>query len=218
MYEIDLLKKQGTPRKSTPILTLLTTGAIALPAFIGMLVFAEYLSNETKIRFNTSFLAKIHEKTQTVPYDVRLANKLESDLGMNMDTIVEVLSAVNRNLQWSQILNEITSLLPENLAISDIDVRRNVEKQRIKDPKDEKKQKDVETVIRTLKMTVYNLKSDMDNTDAQNYLSSLNSSPVLSEAMESAKISTIKIEDFEGQPLPCYMIECVFKSGYKGSK
>jgi len=216
MYEIDMLKRHGVPRKSTPVLTVLITMAIAVPLFFCVLLGIEYMSNQIQIKFSASMLAKIQEKVKSVPYNERLDNRLGQELGVKMDTIDEIITGVDRNVQWSSILTEIVAHLPENLAIADFDVRRTMEKIRVTDPKKENGKKDVEVITRTLKMTIFNLKSDKDNNDAQEYINKLNSSEILKKNMESAKIAMIKVEDFDGKPMPCYMIECVFTSGYKG--
>ncbi len=216
MYEIDMLKKHGIPHKSTPLLTILATMAIAIPVFFCLLLAIEYMSNQIQISFSSSMLTKIQDKVKFVPYDQRLNTRMEQEFGLGLSSVDEIINGVERNIQWTPVFAEIVSFLPENLAIADFDLRRSTEKMRIEDPKKEKARKEVEIITRTLKMTVFNLKSGKNNDDAQEYINRLNNSEVLKKDMEIAKIAMIKVEDFEGQPMPCYMIECVFKSGYKG--
>jgi hypothetical protein len=215
MYNIDLLKNQGIPKKSTPFLTMMTTAAISIPLLLFLFIGIEYMANQIQIKFSSNMLDRIQEKFETMPYDQRLDNRLKQEFGFGLGAVEEIRQGVNRNIQWTTTLNEITSHLPENLAIADFDVRRNVEKSRVEDPQAKGRKKEVETVVRTLKMTIFNLKPDRSNDDAQNYIRELNNSSLLKENMESAKISVIRVEDFEGQMLPCYIIECVFKTGYE---
>ncbi len=216
MYEIDMLKKHGVPRKSTPVLTIMTTMAVAVPLFFCALLGVEYMSNQIQIKFNSAILGKIQEKVKFVPYEQRLGNRLKQEMGLEMSSIDETIRVVGRNVQWSPIMTEIIYHLPENLAIADFDIRRSTEKMRVDDPQKKVGKMEVEIIIRTLKMTVFNLKSDKHNDDAQEYIVRLNNSEILKKDMDSAKIAVIKVEDFDGKPMPCYMIECVFKSGYKG--
>jgi hypothetical protein len=215
MYNLDMLKSNGIPRRSTPLLTIAATVAISGPLMLCVLMGIEYMSNQVQIRFNSQMLTKIQQKVETTPYDERLNNRLHQQLGVGLETIDDIITGVERNIQWPSVLAEITSSLPENLAIADIDVRRDVDKVRIPDPAKEGRKKEVEVVLRTLKMTVFNLKPDKNNEDAQNYIRSLNTSAVLKKDLQSAKIAMIKVEDFGEQMLPCYLIECVFRSGYK---
>ena len=215
MYNLDMLKGNGVPKKSTPILTILITAAISVPLVFCALVGIEYMSNQVQIKFSSNMLEKIKEKVETVPYDERLDNRLNQELGVGLEAIEDIKKGIKRNLQWSFLLEEITSSMPENLAIADMDVSRTVDKLRVPDPKKEGRKREVEIVWRTLKMTVFNLKAGRNNDDAQDYIEKLNTSPLLRENMESAKIAMIRVEEFGEQMLPCYFIECVFRNGYK---
>ncbi|MFI4912579.1 MAG: hypothetical protein ACIAQZ_13010 [Sedimentisphaeraceae bacterium JB056] len=216
MYNLDLLKTNGIPKKGSPFLTFVTTTAVFIPILFCFMIGAEYMSNQVQIRFNFEMLDKIKQKLETVPYDQRLDNRLKQELGVGLSTISEIKQSVDRTIQWTSILTEITDSLPENLAIAEVDVKRAIDRLRVPDPKSEVNRKmEVEVITRTLKMTVFNLKPDRTNNDAQSYIKTLNDSELLKEKMESAKIAMIKVEEFGDQMLPCYFIECVFKSGYK---
>ncbi len=215
MYNLDMLKGNGVPKKSTPILTVLITAAISVPLVFCVFSGIEYMSNQVQISFSSNMLEKIKEKVETVPYDERLDNRLNRELGVGLDAIEDIKKGIKRNLQWSFLLEEITSSMPENLAIAEMDVSRSVDKLRVPDPKKEGRKREVEIVWRTVKMTVFNLKAGRNNDDAQDYIERLNSSPLLRENMESAKIAMIRVEEFGEQMLPCYFVECVFRNGYK---
>ena len=215
MYEIDMLKKQGIPRKSTPLLAIFVTGALAIPLIIASLFIFQYFGNKVQIRFNASMLTKIQQKVSSLPFDKRLDNRLNQELGFGIAYPNELINGIDKALQWTPILDCITSTLPENLAISEFDVKKQVESHRIPDPAKPGQKKQVETITRTLKLRVYNLREDDGNQSAEMYIQSLNNSELLKDKMLSAKIASIKMEEFGEYILPCYTVECVFLTGKK---
>ena len=215
MYKIDLLKNQGISKKISPLLTIIITAAISVPMIFCVLVAIEYMSNQIQIKFNSDILSKMHENFESTPYDKRLDNRLQQEFGFGLSAINEILIATDRNLQWTSTLNEIVSLLPEKLAIADFDVRKDIDKKRIEDPDNKGRRIEVETIERTLRMTVFSLSQENNNDEAQNYIKALNQSEILKDSLESAKISVIRVEEFGNLMLPCYLIECKFKTGYK---
>ncbi|ARN55719.1 hypothetical protein [Sedimentisphaera salicampi] len=215
MYEVDMLKKQGIPRKSTPLLTVIMTAAVSLPLILSGLFLFEYYGKNIEIDFNSKVLTRIEKKVSTLPFDERLNNRLKKKLGVGIEYPEELLLGIDKSLQWTPILESITGTLPENLAISEFDVSKETDRLRIEDPEKEGRKKDVEIVSRKLSLLVYNLRDDDGNESAEHYINQLNESKALKTKMKNAKIASIRLEEFGEYVLPCYVVECVFVSGKK---
>lgn len=212
MFTIDLLKGQGTPRKSSPGSIATAAAAAFVPVVIAIAMFGFYLLNRIFISVQTSAIAGYETKISKMSDAIKQQQALEEQIRTYNDCLSEVASSLDRHAQWTPTLVTLVKNLPDSVVLKALDLKQRSTRIKVPQKGDPSKMIDASIPVRTLQMMVAGLPESNCDEAIKNFSEQLRSSSVLGPKLENIRISqgVGKLEDRE---VISYQIDCIFKPG-----
>ena len=212
MFTKDLLKGQGTPRKSSPGSVATAATAAFVPVVIAIAMFGFYLLNRIFITVQTSAIASYETKISKMSDAIKQQEALEEEIKTYNDCLSEVASSLERHTQWSPALVTVVQNLPDSVVLKSLDVKQRSTRIKVPQKGDPTKMVDASVPVRSLQMDVVGLPESNCDEAIKNFSDQLRSSDVLGPKLENIRISqgVGKLEDKE---VISYQIDCIFKPG-----
>ena len=212
MFTIDLLKGQGTPRKSSPGSVATAATAAFVPVVIAIAMFSFYLLNRIFISVQTSAIASYETKISKMSDAIRQQQDLEEEIKTYNDCLSEVASNLDRHTQWSPSIVTLVKNMPDSVVLKSLSVKQSSTRIKVPQKDDPTKMIDASVPVRSLQMTVVGLPESNCDEAIKNFSEQLRSSSELGPRLKNVRISqgVGKLEDKE---VISYQIDCIFKPG-----
>jgi len=124
MITIDLLKGDGLPVKSRPLITLLATLLALMPLLVAGAVVCDYMRDGVILKNDQAALAKYDDKLQSLRQTSEFLNDLEVQHEVIDGSLNEVAKCITVHSEWSPILMTIAESVPESLALTRLALSR----------------------------------------------------------------------------------------------
>ena len=179
MHNIDLLKGQGIPAKTTTGGIIVMTIMVIVPILVAAGMLDWYLQTRIDIGMMQQKIVTARETITTYEPDVKLKRSLEQKINLMNNKLSEVSRALDTFNQWSPILVTLAENMPDpmimrNLIAQSQNIRRTTRKKN-----DPKKPVNIPIPERSLVMNISGTKSGSYDKTVQQYQERLNTSPVL---------------------------------------
>jgi Tfp pilus assembly protein PilN len=121
MRAVNLLPREE-PRRAGPALTLQEQLLLAAPLLAAAIVLAGFLMASAKVHKEASTVQGLHEQLASLPAPKRpvVDQSLVTQHGQRVSALAEALSG---RVAWDRILREISSVLPEDVWLTSLDVQ-----------------------------------------------------------------------------------------------
>jgi len=179
MHNIDLLKGQGIPAKTTTGGIIVMTIMVIVPILVAAGMLDWYLQTRIDIGMMQQKIVTARETITTYEPDVKLKRSLEQKINLMNNKLSEVSRALDTFNQWSPILVTLAENMPDpmimrNLIAQSQNIRRTTRKKN-----DPKKPVNIPIPERSLVMNISGTKPGSYDKTVQQYQERLNTSPVL---------------------------------------
>lgn len=186
MFKIDFLKNQGLPAKNRSLEIGIFAGIAAVSLLVFLLLCTQYFHNTTDLSAKKKALT-LHEK---ILDEINGEGSLKSDIKKKLATYescnLEIANSIGRYVQWTPVLREFVSALPESMLLNELSVIRTIEKKKVKSIFDAKKIVNFEIISRILKSDVF--EPNAEGAAVEKYLSDLRNSKSLNEVLNETYI------------------------------
>lgn len=207
MFTINLIKQEEASSNYLNKTVVYLVAAI-LPAAAIVVITLLFLGN-------TAVLAS--QNRQISRYDASLAElseavKMQKDFDTEQESIKKNLSELSKSLnnytQWSPILVEVITTMPDKMIMTDLQVKKTSVNQKI--PKSDGTVEVKKGIKNTLRLSLSANSQHNYDGDVKEYGNRLRSSEVLKDlGLEQISVSQ-KQETMDGHKVMSYGIECVF--------
>ncbi|MBN1125856.1 MAG: hypothetical protein JXA82_12675 [Sedimentisphaerales bacterium] len=212
MFTIDLLKGSGVPLHSNPLRTAMRSIPFMIPLFLIVALTSQYLHNNTLLAVGRSNLENMQMQILRCRDDMTAYEQYMQQITQTRNRLREVAGAIDRHIQWSDVIRALSENLPDRIAIQQLDLKRSASRKKVSD-KDNPEKLLTQTIInRTLLIWVYGPQSTQTDRAVQEFLQKLQSSSVLLPMIEDIRISSRYEEEIDETVVAVYEIECLFKT------
>lgn len=210
MFEVDLLTGDGIPVRTGPERIVVGVVAIAVPLVIAALMVGAYLSNRIVIAVTQERLAKYQTMGPKLTAALKARDRFIREKNDINNCLGEVSTAIDRHTQWSPILAAIDANIPASVVLTSLEVRQEQVKTKAPSKDDPKKVVDVTVPQRTLSLTL--LGRPGCETLVRDFREWLGSYELLGPRLDDMVLGQ-RIENFEGDKVLAFDIDCIFEPG-----
>jgi len=118
MHNIDLLKGEGIPAKTTLASVFFVALAVIVPIIISAVMLSFYLLNNIKIDVGLNSIAKSEEQIAISKPDMLKTITLEQEINRLAKRLKEVSRCVDTFAQWSPILIALSEEMPDEMIMN----------------------------------------------------------------------------------------------------
>jgi len=118
VFNIDLLKGQGIPLKTRPVVLAITAGAIAVPLIVAMLMVWSYFYNRVAIPIKEHEIAAYEKKMQTLSDAVKAQQMFYKDRDSINAAVPEAAVAVRKFTAWSPVIQVVAENVPGAMVLN----------------------------------------------------------------------------------------------------
>lgn len=211
-FNIDLLKGQGLPLRSSPAGIAVTMICAALPVVMAIAVIGLFMHNKIEISQREKEITELTEKIDEMSETVELQKTLEQEKTHYGVCLSEVKSSIERFSQWSPVLTTLVENMPSSVILTELEVEQDIVKKKVPDKENPKKMNEVDTFVTTMQVTVSNNSRSNSDEAVKEFRDFLCSSPLLGPRLEKVGVSK-ESGTLAGQDVVYYLIDCVFKAG-----
>lgn len=209
MLNIDMLKGQGIPIKSSPGGAFLLALIIAIPLLTTMAITTEYLNGRIELRTLKNEWSEIEDKISQLSAGVKFQ---ESDRGKinNINAcFVEVHEVLQYHIQWTPVFVTLIENLPDKLFLEKLTVDTFPQRTEVPKRSDPMEFISVDVPKSIVFIDLYSHLADHDNKNVLNYIQQLNNIEQFMLKIESIRPLSQITDKQEG--IVRYSIKCVFK-------
>lgn len=210
MFTIDLLKGQGLPRKSQPIVIALAVVPFLIPVLGAVAMAACWQLNHHEIDSKKSIIDDNLKKVAECQADLDTYAQTQRKIAEIHQQFGDVARALNFRLQATPLLTEVVAAIPDSLILTGLKMPRADLRKKVTDEKTQNVT--YETVVqRKLVLSVAGLSNPATDQSVQTYIQSLRQSAAISQAAQDISIAARKAAQIDNQSMAVYEIECVLK-------
>ena len=209
MFSIDLLNGKGLPEKinikvfACKVLLILIP-VMAVPGFAWVYQCdSELLQHRQQI-----LLGKQQELKSCSEYLDKYKQQQAKLAGMNK-CITDITQCLKYRIQISDVLQELATLLSDNIFIYEMSITRNSVQKQMEDKSGNAKQCVI--VCRHLNLILCGYNADQSDAEVQLYINALKKSPLLTSVFTQIKPSARHHDQLDEKDTIFYEIECTFK-------
>lgn len=210
MFKIDLLKGRGVPIRSRPAGLIMAVVTTVVPIVVTMFIAGFYLRNDVSLSIIKRQIAGYTAKIGQLSEGVALTSSLERQRADYEKRLAETNWVIGRHRQWSPVLGELVSKMPESVVLTSVEIKRSSVKRSV--PKKDSPGTMIEkpVPITTLSMSLCgDPQSDCDKV-VRDFRDQLRSSELLGPQLENILVSQ-ELTVLGGRDVVSYAIDCVFK-------
>ncbi len=209
MLNIDLLKGQGIPMKSSPGAAFLLALVITIPVLATMTLATEYLNGRIELRTLKNEWSDIEEKISQLSAGVKFQESDRGKINSINACFVEVHEVLQYHIQWTPFFVALLENLPEKVFLERLTVDTFPEPTEIPKRSDPMEFVMVDVPKSIVHIDLYSHLADHDNKNVRDYIKKLNSLEELKEKVESIRPVSRITDKHEG--IVRYTIKFVFK-------
>ena len=209
MLNIDLLKGQGVPTKSSPGAAFLLALVIAVPILATMAISTEYFNGRIKLQTLKNEWSDIEDKISQLSAGVKFH---ESDRGRinNINACFdEVHGVLQQHIQWTPVFETLFENLPEKLFLEKLSVDTIAEATEVPKRSDPMEFVTVDVPRSIMFIDLYSHIDESSSKNVQDYIEKLKSLDELMQKIGSIQPLSGSTDKQEG--IIRYSIKCVFK-------
>jgi tRNA U34 5-carboxymethylaminomethyl modifying GTPase MnmE/TrmE len=211
MYTIDLLRGHGIPIRNRRGGMLIIAVTIAVPLIMAMVLYTQYLLHKIDINRMEISIRDRDKKILQMADAVKALSSLEKGEITMRECLVDVSSAIGRNVQWSPILRLIVENLPGTAVLNKLDVSLVMQSKQVPDKQDPKKMINVPQTLRKLRISLFEYSKSDSGEGVQRFIRAMRSSKVLADKVEDVRIAAQERDKADGIEVTRYDIDCIFK-------
>jgi len=210
VFTIDLLKGQGVPIKSRPEGIAIAAVAFVVPVIIAIVMFGYYVHTRIVISVQKEGIANYEDKISELSDAIKQQKSFEQEKDVIKSSLSEVLSSVDRYVQWSPILETLVRSLPDSVILTKLEAKERSIRMKVpqKDNPDTMEEKTIP--VRTLQMSVCGYQNSDCDKAVREFQDSIRSSTLLGPKIEDIKVAQ-GFDKLEGKDVISYEIDCTFK-------
>ncbi|HEG42575.1 MAG TPA: hypothetical protein ENH94_00850 [Phycisphaerales bacterium] len=209
MLNIDMLKGQGIPLKSSPGTAFLLALIIAIPVLAAMAITAEYLNGRIKLKTLKNEWSEIENNISQLSAGVKFQ---ASDLGKinNINAcFVEVHEVLQYHIQWTPVFVTLIENLPNKLFLEKLTVDTYPQLTEVPKRNDPLEFVSIDVPESVVFIDLYSHLADYNDKNVLDYIEKLNSLESFIEKIESIRLLGMVADKQAG--VKRYSIKCVFK-------
>lgn len=206
MFSIDLLKGKGIPIKSKPGVAALLSLTIAIPLVIIMLMIGNYARGTIILSMGKKQLSRLETNISNLAEFAESRKAQQNEITNLKACLVEVGENINKNIQWSPILEFLANNLPHRFVLTELNVRSDEVRKLVPSKTDKSKSTVAFVVRKTLYISLYGMLGNDNDRTVLKFLQKLNNSTNFSSKVIS------QTSDDDQENTMHYVIECVFKT------
>lgn len=210
MFNIDLLKGQGVPLKSSPGGIAITATTIAVPLYILIIMFGLYSNDIAYISIKEQELSRCQSEIEKLSDAVKMQKSLEKEKILYDACLSEVKSSIGKYVQWSPVLVTLVENMPNSVMLTELEVRQDSVRKKIPKPDNPQEMVDGSVPVNVLRMSISGGPQYDCNKEIRDFQDRLQSSAFLGPKLENIVVSR-ESETLKGQDVASYEIDCVFK-------
>ena len=209
MFEIDLLKGKGRPRKAN--LKRLVAGVFILLIPIGAAVAYAVDMQHSRIQVQTLLrTAETNEaRLENYAEDMQFLTDLRRHINDVSRSIEDVGTVLNYRMVTSEVLVELAEQLPDEIYLREMNWRRASHRERKRHPETGKNYYEI-TIQRSLALSLCGHQGADSDAAVQTYLGRLKASPTVSPLMRDVRTVSRQQRLAEDQNETLYEIELLF--------
>lgn len=201
MYSIDLLKGQGRPKPKKRGTLLLIGLASVIPVLILFYLTSEYVFACADIPIKKTQLEKT--QSQNTAQDLQA----DSTLVKCQAYLKDIDRVIGKNIQWSNILVEIVSEMPDSVIMDSLKNRSSTYTEEIQSPANPDQMVRVTRNRNIISMSFVADNISTADSDMQRYVKNLTASG-LDAVIKNQGTAYVK-----DKPVKVYQIECIIEKG-----
>ena len=210
MFSIDLLKGKGLPEEIDPKRLILKALPILIPVLAVTLFASAHQHDRASLRTQQQLLNRNQQQLAIHTEDVAEYNKINSKIKGMQKCLNDISKAMAYRVQVSEVLVELSQLLPENIFVYEMNLDRKSVQEKIQQP-DSGGAKQRLVVRRKLKLVLCGYDADKSDAAVQEYINTLKQSPRLTKIFTEIKPSARQQGEVEGRSAIYYEMECVLR-------
>ncbi|MHC4324732.1 MAG: hypothetical protein ACYSUX_10705 [Planctomycetota bacterium] len=187
MHNIDLLRGQGIPAKTTLGSAAMVVVIVVVPLLAAAAMMDRYAQNITDIGIKQQKISTAQETIEENADAVKFKKSLETEQNAIRSKLSEVSSCLGKYIQWSPVLDTLAKYMPSNMVMSGLKAESTSERQRVASEKDPNRM--VTVTKRILVLDISGTETRDYGTVVKSYASRLKSSSVLGPKLENIEVS-----------------------------
>ncbi|HSV26834.1 MAG TPA: hypothetical protein VLH60_02980, partial [Sedimentisphaerales bacterium] len=124
MFEIDLLNGEGRPVKSQPWAIALVTAPLIIPLAAIAFLIGSYVTAGIEIRSLNNRAASIDTRLADMTDAKRQRNTAQAQILSAAKSSGEIAELIKGQMQWSDVISEISNLVPGSVVLNRITASR----------------------------------------------------------------------------------------------
>ncbi len=210
MFTIDLLKGQGLPRKSRPIVIALAAVPLLIPVLAVFATAACWQFNYQEIASKKSIINDNLKKVAECQADLDAYMQTQRKITEIHQQFGDVARALNFRIQATPLLTDMVAAIPDSLILTGLEMPRSDLRKKVADEKTQNVT--YQTVVqRKIKLSVAGPSNPSTDQSVQTYIQSLRQSAAISRVAQDIGIAARKAAQIDDQPMSIYEIECMLK-------
>jgi len=213
MFNIDLLKGKGLPVRTKPQGVAIFVATFTVPIAAAMLMVGFYVRNEVVISVHKQNATSFENQTQRLADALKLKEKCEKTKADINGCMADMATSINRHMQWTPLLVAIVQNLPDSVALTGLEVKKQTSKRKPAAKGQDAKKGDNTIITRTLKMSVSGNPRYNCDVEVKAFRDRLKADEIMGPKLEDIVIVSQGNEVIDGRDVVTYDIDCVFKPG-----
>lgn len=210
MFTIDLFKGEFVPERTSPEKILITIITIAVPVIVAIGMFGMYMSNRVAISVLSKEVSIYQNKSDELASRLVAQRSLETDRQRINTSIAETAGAINRYIQWTDILVTFVQNMPDSLVLTRLSVEKRSVRVKIPNRINPEQQTEVHVPARTLSISLGSTIGAGADRDVREFRERLRNSEALGPKLEDIIVSQ-QVENLGDREIISYEMKCIMK-------
>jgi hypothetical protein len=208
MFTIDLLKGEGLPVKSKPILIIRNSIPFLILLIVAVTMAGMYVSNSVVLnRLDTKLSTYAESKEfSEVEKFIEQSNARRNEMN---GVLKEVSASISAHKPWSQIMIEVVENLPDSLALNKLEIQRQPNREKAKD--NDGKPIDITWYKYTMQIGTESDRGFEANAVIEEFVQKLKASQILAPKIDEITVVSKQASNKDNDKHINFQIDCVFK-------
>ena len=212
VFTIDLLGGRGVPARNRPEVIAIASAGFVVPFIAAMVIFGAYLNNRVTVAVASREIEQCRGRIERMSEGLSEYNLLKGEMSHLSECLREIAEGIGRHTQWTGILKEISTAMPETMIVTEIQVRQKYERMKKVYVQDNvKKSRMVDVPVRTMKMVLAGKGRGAYGSTVKAFMEGLRGSRAfIDRGLQNIRVSQ-KSNTFGSEDVISYEIDCIFK-------
>lgn len=210
MFEIDLLKGKGRPRRADLKRVVLRLALLLIPILTTLAYAVEMRRDHVRLEAMRDVAADNAARAEDYRDAVMQIETIRRDMNEIKPAIDEIGLALNYRLVVSEALAALAEQMPASIVLSEMDWRRNLTREQKTDDQTGRVRTEV-VIHRSVRLTLHSDSAADGDAAVQMYIRRLNESPTLSPLVREIRPAARQQRDIADKTITQYVIELFLK-------